>query len=159
MNQGSRNPRRIRVLESMDSMDPCVGSMPDSGDLSLWQSGAAMLAAYWICLASGVLPPCYILLLATPMEFQKSVYLSIYELPSHVYPPLSDNSDFYTCYYDNSEGYTRLAIWQQVFFFFSQKLIISVIFLNLPTTHPSRCMQIWGGGLWRLEDEPRKEGG
>ena len=23
MNQGSRNPRRIRVLESMDSMDPC----------------------------------------------------------------------------------------------------------------------------------------
>ena len=35
MNQRSRNPRRIRVLESMNSMNPYVESMPDSRDLSL----------------------------------------------------------------------------------------------------------------------------
>ena len=84
MNQGFRNPRRIRVLESMDFMDSCVESMPDSGDLFLWQSGAAMLAAYWICLASGVLLPCYILPLATLMELARnqSIYLSIYQYMS-----------------------------------------------------------------------------
>ena len=38
------------ILEESGSWNPWipwirVGSMPDSGDLSLWQSGAAMLAA------------------------------------------------------------------------------------------------------------------